>query len=510
VTPAPALLGICLGALALRLAVLGWVRHPGIADPNHYYNLALRLLDGHGFTIDYIWQYYLPPAGLVHPIDHWMPLAGLLAAASMALLGPSVPAATIPFVVVGSALPALAYAAARRLGSTAPGSLFCAAAAAVLPELVLNSVRTDTTIVNAFLACTAILLFARGLTGAGALSFAGSGVAAGLAYLTRHDAVLLVPVLLATLLVHRPPGAGWRALLTPLFALLTTSPWLLRNLSVLGRVTVPGAAKTLFYTDPGDHFAYGREFTLQAMLASQTLAQLAGKRLFELGAAVKVAYTSLDVLLPVAVAGGLALLLVERRRERWGELLPVLGYLLAILVAYPLLAPFHSQNGSFKKAYLSVIPLLLPWAAHAIERAVPDRRMRLGVMALGIAVTGANAVELVRADARFTNAYLDHMARVAAAARDLPDENGDGAVVLMAQDPFMLRFLGVRSLMIPYESRETILAVAGRYGADYLLMPADRPALDPIQHGLEADARFRRVRILPGTTSELYRLEASP
>jgi hypothetical protein len=513
VTACVPLLAVCLGALVLRLSVLPWIRHPGIADPNHYYNLALRLMEGHGLTIDYIWQYHLPPVGLVHPIDHWMPLTGLLASVPMSLFGPGVCTALIPFVLIGSALPALTHVAARRLGVGAGSALFCATVTAVLPELVLNSVRTDTTIVHGFLLCAGFLLFTQGLSGhRPPASFAGAGAMIGLAYLTRHDATLVFALLLAALLVHvrwSPPDRHppWRqALLTPSIALLVVLPWLARNSLVLGTPTAPALMEMFFYTAHDDHFAYGRRFGLETMLAHLTRAQLIGKRLFELAAAVKVMYTTLDGFLAVATAGGLALLLLEGRRERWREVAPVLVYLATILIAYPLLIPFKSQAGSFKKAYLAVVPLLVPWAAYAIERAVTNPRIRVGAMALAIAVTGANAVELVRADARFTNAYLDHMTQVARVTRVLPDTTGDGEVILLAQDPFMLRFLGVRSAMIPFESRETILAVARRYGVDYLLMPADRPALESIQRG-EADARFPPVRAIPGTTSAFHRLD---
>ena len=42
----------------------------------------------------------------------------------------------------------------------------------------------------------------------------------------------------------------------------------------------------------------------------------------------------------------------------------------------------------------------------------------------------------------------------------------------------------MRSVMLPMEDRDTILAVAQRYGVDYLMMPPDRPA-GPDLHGSE-------------------------
>src|SRR5690606_34354217 len=118
------------------------------------------------------------------------------------------------------------------------------------------------------------------------------------------------------------------------------------------------------------HYAYQRDFTLQTMLDQQTPAQIIGKRLFEMAAAAKLMYTALDVFLPVLVAGGLLLVVAARDRERLLALAPTLVLLLGVFVFYTVLVPYKAQAGSFKKAYLTLIPLLLPLAGYALERAV--------------------------------------------------------------------------------------------------------------------------------------------
>jgi hypothetical protein len=69
----------------------------------------------------------------------------------------------------------------------------------------------------------------------------------------------------------------------------------------------------------------------------------------------------------------------------------------------------------------------------------------------------------------------------------------------------MLRYFGVSSIMLPMNDRDTILAVARRYGADYLMMPPNRPALDPLYNRSETDPRFEPVLRVPGTLIEFYR-----
>lgn len=504
---------IVLAALALRLFCLTFVQHPGISDPNHYYNLGVRLTEGYGFTIDYIWHYKQPPAAVVHPDDYWMPLAGVLAAIPMMVFGVSVDHALILFILIGSLVPVVTYALARQFECSETSSLFAAAAAAVVPEFVLNSVRTDTTIVNVLLVCTSIYLMTRGLKRGGIWNFLGSGIAGGLAYLTRNDSSLLLPVFALTLLVYHFWGnirqsvlrLGAYVAVTIGVAFLVALPWLLRNQQVLGAIAPPGSSSMFFYVNVKEDFAYNRQFTLQTMLASQTIPELIAKRLFELLASFKLAYTTLDMFLPVAVFGGLILLIAARDRQRLLTLTPALIWIVAIFITYPILIPMKSQAGSFKKAYLTIIPLLLPLAAYALDRVITQNRVRIGVMLLAVLFTGANAVELVRADARATNSYLDLMRGVVKVAQALPDTNGDGHIILMAQDPFMLDFLGMSSVLLPDEDRATILQVAQRYGVDYVLMPADRDSLDPIYNGEETDPHFVHAADVPKTTYKFYR-----
>jgi hypothetical protein len=157
-----------------------------------------------------------------------------------------------------------------------------------------------------------------------------------------------------------------------------------------------------------------------------------------------------------------------------------------------------------------LIPLLLPVAGYALERAITDRRLLLGTMLLTIGFMSADAIELSRADINFASHYLDEMGTVVNDARELPDANGDGEIVLMDQDQFVLGFLGLRSVVIPMESRDVVLEVARRYHVDYLMMPPARPSLDPIYEGKESDPRFVPVKAIPGTDIVLYRFEYNP
>ena len=502
-----ALVGIVFLALLFRLALLPFIQHPGIADPNHYYDVGRQLALGHGFTLDYIWQYDLPPAGVVHPEDAWMPVTSVLTAVPMALFGINVQVALLLFIVIGALLPAMSYIWALQLHLSPRAALFSAAFAAVLPEFLLNSLRTDTTLPNALFVCVHLMLLTLGLRRGSALAFVGSGVAAGLAYLTRNENTLLLVVFTVTLIVYTISSRRairWRHVaLVPLFALVIASPWLVRNVRLYGRASTLQLSRLLFRSTLLDFYSYNRDFSPQTLLASQSVGQLVGKRLFEMAASVKLMYTTLDIFLPVAIAGGLLLLIADR--ERLLILSPVLILLGAMFVFYTIFLPFYSQSGSFKKAYLTLIPLLIPVGCYALDRVVTNRRAQIGVVLLAVAFSVANGVERVRADAQFTNSYLADMQKVAALVQSLPDLNGDGQRILMAQDQFMFSFLRIQSIAIPNESRETILEVARRYHADYLMFPPGRPALDPLDSGVETDPRFVLVARIPGTVLSIYK-----
>ncbi len=504
---------VCVGALVMRLVLLTFVVHPGISDPNHYYNIGVQLARGNGYIVDYLWQFNNPPDTVVHPDDYNTPLTSYIAAAPMALMGSlNVHTALALFILIGSLLPIVGYGAAKQFRLSETTCLFVAASVAFLPEFVLNSVRTDTTIPNALLVCATILLLTHGLQTGKWWAFALSGAMAGLAYLNRNDSSLLLPAFVLTLALYALlrrrqwiPSIRWRYVaLVPVVAALVFAPWILRNLTYSGSVATPNMERMFFFTDYRDHYVYNGVFNLETMLERQTPLQLIGKRLFEMAASIKLMYTTLDMFLPVAVAGGLILLFAARDRQRLIVLAPTLILLLGFFVFYTVLVPFKSQGGSFKKVYLTLVPLLLPLAGYALERAVTSHRLRAGAMALATVFLAANAFEFVRADARFAASYLSRIQAMAAVAETLPDANGDGEMVLMTQDPFMLSFVGIPSVLFPSDDRETVLEVAERYGVDYLLMPPDRLELDALYYRTETDPRFTPVADVPGTEYVFY------
>ena len=497
---------ILAAGFSVRLALAGAAPHPGIADPNHYYNLAQSLRAGRGFVIDYIWQYHHPPADVTHPIDHWMPLTAVWPAAAQRLLGDSLFAALLPSVVAGAFLPLMAFHIAGLIGAPWGLRLFALAATAFTPELILNSLRTDTTIFYAWFAGGALLALYHGAARRPAF-YALGGALAGLAHLTRQDGLLLLPAFVVAALVLR---VRWRyALLFPAAWLLVMAPWLVRNMAVLGEPLPSGAARSMFLTTIIDQYSYAGTFSLQTYL-NWGVSNILGKWAFEGAASARLMCALPGAVVAAMAVIGLGALLYRRDCERLRLLTPPLAFLGALLGFYTFVVPFMSQGGSFKKSYMALLPFVIALGAWAVARCLTTRAVQAALAALTCAMLLADGLVLVKNDFALTAGYLADMQAVAGVLRATGDANGDGEIIVMAEDPFILNYLGFRALMTPNDDLDTTLFVAQRYGVDYLLMPTDRAALRPIFIGKRSDPRLTLAATVPGQAIALYRVSSAP
>lgn len=507
-TPWRTLLLFGAAAFVLRLVlVLLFTEHPGVDDSLHYYNLGRRLAQGQGFTIDYVWQYLRLYDSVVHPIDYWMPLSGMIAGGSMALLGITPLAGKLPFLLLGSLLPALSYALARHYGLERRTGLYAAALTIALPELVWQSTRLLTTTPNMILLGGSILLLLHGLRRERWLAYMGSGALAGLAYLNRTDSLLLLPALVLTLAIYALWGrkAGftprrWSALLLlPLVAVLVVLPWMLRNQAVLGQTGMVENSRIFFMVEYTDHHSYDNaRITPERLLAERSIGELLAKRAFEFAAALKQIVVSLQLPGALLVTAGGLLLLWRRNGTLLLGMLPALLLLLGILVAYPLLIPMKSQGGSFRTAFASLLPLLLPLAAYGLQQLIHEKRLQVLFLSLLVLFSVGASADMMRLESALINNYHAFVQDIVRQSEELPDVTGDGEVRLMLQDPLILSYYGQASVIVPKGSREEIIAAAQHYGVDYILLPTGWTDLDSFHgRGASDDPRFVFSAALP-------------
>jgi len=511
---------IAILALAPRLVFVAISEHPGLWDPTEYYLLAANLHDGRGFTLDHIWSFANDPVAVTHPLDHWLPLPGIVAAGSFALFGVSVPAALLPFALLGAVQSLLVYAFARRIGASHNVQVFAALATAWLPWLFLSSLHTDTTTLFGVLGFGSMAAVYLGVREDGRWLWA-AGLLAGLAALTRNDGVMLVPagILAAGWLVWRgDPRPRWLHVLGAGIAFgLVLLPWIARNQSELGTYWPGSAVRTMFVTDHEDFYAYSKDISLETYL-DQGLPAILGKIAFELAASVKLMVTLVELIFPVAILGGLWEAWRTRHRlpepgpENFPgqfEVAPYAGGLAFIVLtfgAYGVLMPYLSQGGSFKKAYLAMVPFLLILGARAAERYVRPQSAFRAMCGLTLALLLAGAVELTRADFKLNNdqraIYQDIGAEL-----DRLAAGDDREIIVMTRDPWSIAFVtGYRAVMVPNEPLDVILEAADRYGVTYLLAPVPREAINAIDRGEVSSPRLARVAEFPEHGLHLYRI----
>ena len=512
-------------ALLPRLVLWQIADHPGLWDPTEYYNLAVNLHDGRGCNLDSIWNFATKPDAVTHPIDHWLPLPGIVAAGSFALFGVSVQAALLPFVLLGALQAILVYAFAGQIGTSRFVQVFAALATAYTPWLFLSSLHSDTTTLFGVLAFGALVSVYEGVTGSGRWLWLG-GLLTGLAMLTRNDALMLIPAggLAALWLTWRGVGRiPWRdvAIGGVLLAVVLV-PWLMRNQSALGTPWPGSTVQSMFVTGHEDFYAYSKEISAHTYLG-QGLGTILAKIAFELAASVKLMITLVELIFPVAILGGLLDALwphpimnaqADQQSEQQPDtansridLRPHLAALLFVLLtwgAYGMLMPYLRQGGSFKEAHLAMVPFLLIIGAQAVERVVRPRRALLVVAGLTLALLLANAVELTRADFK-TN---DGQAAIYEDVRDALDTlqaASEREIIVMTRDPWSVNLItGYRAVMVPNESLDVILEVADRYGVTHLLAPVPRDAISAIDRGETSSPRLSRVMEFPQHDKHLY------
>jgi hypothetical protein len=483
---------LLLAGFAVRLAFAAQAPHPGRVDPNHYYNLGRSLAAGRGFVIDYVWQYHHAPDSPTHAIDYWMPLPAVWPALGIFVSGDGLLSALVPSAVLGTLVALLAYGVAAAARQPHAVRMMAAGAVIFFPDLLLQSVRTDSAVSSALFAGGAFLAFHHGRCGRPAL-LGAAGALAGLAHLSRQDGVLIAPALLLGLLLFRQRGDPWPPRQWVLGGAVAwigvLLPWIVRNRLILGRAWPSGGGRTLFLRSFIDQFTYGRTLDAEHFL-SWGIGNILRNVGSMAGANGRSFAEFLGLPLALLAAVGLVAWIRRRDRHRLSLVTPPLLFLGGLFLFYSVVAPFHSEGGSFRKSALSVVPFL---AVAGVGGLVAILRGR-AVAGLAVAVIGiwmlVGGRERIRAEFAELRDACDWARAVVSAARSRGDANGDGEVRLMTGDPFLFDSYGVRGIMAPSDDLEMILEAAGRYRIDYVVLPAGRAALDTLGSGRAVDDRL--------------------
>lgn len=231
---------IVLAGLAVRLgyaAVYKWDQVPW-GDALYYHGQANGLVDGRGFINGFIYEV----DGVVEIAADHPPLYPLYLAGWSLFGARTFHYHMIASVLLGSLTPGVLGLLGRRVAGDRAG-LIGAGIAAVYANLWVHDALVTSETITALMIALAVLLAYRlydDLTWPNAAWF---GLACGLATLTRAEAALLLPIVLAGLLLRRKApidrvGRLRLAAVACLVAAVPVLPWVIRNMTAFERPVV--------------------------------------------------------------------------------------------------------------------------------------------------------------------------------------------------------------------------------------------------------------------------------
>ena len=437
------------------------VSQPGYTDAYYYAVVAERLALGHGLTTDFVWNFMeVPPLSELPFASHrfWMPLATLIQAAGIRLIGGivgSFGAGQLAIVAVAAAIPAVAYAAGRSLQGTHRQAMVAATFAGLGGAFAPAWVSLDSFAPAAVLG-TAFFLWFRRAAGGDVRAGALAGLAVGLLYLARAEGALFGLAFLGLRSRAGLAGAG--------VALAIGLAWQLRQLT-LGYPT-DLFARSAFLLRYEDFFAIASP-TLDAYLARWPEA-LRAKGDALLTNAVTFAFAFLLLLLP-----GIAIAL----RRYWPRPDVRAWALLAlgVFLAQSLVWTLHSTRGSYFHSLAAFVPF---GVALAIVGSARWSGKPTAVAALA-SVAILSVFSVAQWDLSFNTLYRQ---RAAAVAR-IPEGR------FLAIDGAAWRWISGRPAAVtPAEGPSTALCAMAAFGAVAIVLePAHFSTYDALARGESTD-----------------------
>jgi hypothetical protein len=457
---------------------------PGYMDADYYYATGIQLVDGHGFTEPFLWNYLDDPTGLPHPSHaYWMPLASLLVAAGALGFGPgSWLASRVGFLLVAALLPPLTAAVTWSFTSRRDLSL-TSGLLAVFPAFYLVFLpTTDTFGLYMLFGGLFFLVLGRKTSRLNPLLL---GLLAGAMHLTRADGLLwlLIAIFSVIYIYPRTSRHGFPALIQSLFLtllgyLLIMTPWFIRNHGVFGTLLAPGASRMLWLTTYDQLFAYPASQITSAAWWHSGLEAMLRIRTWALGMNLENALSvQWEVFLVPLVGLGLWYLRKDRRIH-----VVVIAWSLT-LIAMTVAFPFAGARGGFIHSGAAVQTMWWVLAPVGLERVIAfghrkrgwvvnqaGRIFRASMIVMAAALTIIVIYGRVIGGSSGKGWSQEEIAYRQMSNLLISKGMSNGDVVMVANPPGFFLASGNPSIALPNGDLQTLITVAERYKAKFAIL----------------------------------------
>lgn len=476
----------CL-SIAVAWFVSTYQDSPGYMDADYYYATGLRIVQGFGFSEPLLWNYMDNPVGLPHPSHaYWMPLTSMVAALGIFFAGSHrFASAQVVFVILTGFIPiitsTLSYALNRdKAMATWSGllSIFSGFYLAFLPT-------TDTFVIYMLLGGGFFLVLIK----MDDLKYRSLllGILTGLMHLARADGLLWFFIALIIAISNYRNATKKTVLLVVSTCAgygLIMLPWMLRNQFTFGTLLAPGGTRALWFISYDDLYSYPASAISFSRWWATGLSEIIRARIWALGQNLQ---TALAVQGEIFLAPFIILGAWRFRRNaivRWG----VLVWLLTLAVM-TIPFPFAGARGGFfhsGAALQSLMWALVPgglgsfleWGKNSRgwNREHAARFFRVSVVGFAVLLSlyrGYERIIGVSEASPIWNRPSEQYARM----DDWLQASGasSDAVVMVNNSPGYFATTARPSIVIPNGDIETLLMVADRYQADYLVLEFHHP-----------------------------------
>lgn len=480
---------------------------PGTMDEDYYFAGGIRLVQGHGFSETFLWNYLDNPQSLPHPSHgYWFPLASMIAAAGMFLTDQQTFfGARLLFIVVAALIPPVTAALSYSFSSRRDVAIVSGLLAVFPTYQIVFLPSTENFGLFMLFGGLFFILFPR----ADKKSMFAMGLVVGLMNLSRSDGLLWLAVgLLGIFIQHRKNKRTFThyAFLFIVGYALIMAPWIIRNLMVFGAPLTPGGSRVPWMTSYGDTFAYPPDrITMQNWLAAGWQSALSARwDAFKLNFANTIAVQGGILLLPFILIGIF---------RAWSDLRVRLATFvwLGLFFIMTIIIPFAGSRGTFLHAGAALQPLWWCVAPIGLDFLVTKLRQRglftpqaflffrsmlviVMVMLTGYLVY----TRVIEGDwARFDRSYR--------MAEQILLQNGaqpqDGVVAANAPGYFVVS--GRSAVTVPAENPIILQTLSQRFNARYLVLEKDylpdtfKPVYESYQQqpGLKYLGGFDDVRV---------------